>query len=306
MIKLRDLIFETPDRVYSDGTLDPIAKFSDVDARAFLYDHVDDLLYVAEDSEIWHTDMITSIRYFYNKNKDKNIPVSDDPFGIMQVVSDKNYEKITNSTYSDKGSSNRNDYVSIGYILGRYWKNKKIISFWNDSVEKIGEDKFKKFVHLFEKYSGEKIGDLKVEFMDGTQTKSKKEKIDDLIKQQHIDQGAKKALKDLGLYGDLEDKKIKEPEWKHEFRENKVKSRYSVENVYVNGKRVSGETLASSEKQAVVNIIIRSLEGSHKNYPAPHIMRAFELKGFRVKKLEDVKPVEKPMDNKKYWWQDRD
>ncbi len=87
------------------------------------------------------------------------------------------------------------------------------------------------------------------------------------------------------------------------------RDRYSVENVYVNGKRVSGETIAASEKQAVMNIIIRSLEGSHKNYPAPHIMKALELKGFRVKKLENQSPstISKgSTEEKKYWWQDRD
>lgn len=302
MIKLKDLLFETPDRVYSDGTLDPIAKFSDSDAKAFMYDHVDDVLYISKDHESWHTDILTTLIYAYENKRD----LKEEPFVIMNVVSNHDFPRVTNGAYSDKGSTRRNDYVSDGYILGRYWENKKILSFWNNSMQDVGVDKFKKFSNLFEKFSGEKIEDLKVEFMDGTQTKSKKEKVDDLIKKQHLDQGAKKALKDLGLYGDLEDKKQKEPEWKQEFRENKVKSRYSVENVYVNGKRINGETLASSEKQAVVNIVIRSLEGPQKNNPAPHIMRAMELKGFRVKKLEDVKPIDKVPTEKKYWWQDRD
>ena len=80
------------------------------------------------------------------------------------------------------------------------------------------------------------------------------------------------------------------------------KNLYSVENVYVNGRRVGGETEASSEKQAVANIVFRNLEGSHKNYPTPHFMKAFQLKGFKVKKINRPQQVT----DKKYWWQDTD
>jgi len=298
MIKLKDLLFETPDRVYVDGNFDPIARFNDNDARSFMYDHVDDVLYVAVDHESWHTDMLSTLILAYDNKRD----LKEEPFVIMEIISDHDFPRVTNSIYSDKGSTRRNDYVSYGYILGRYWKTKKILSFWNDSVKDVGEEKFKKFSHLFEKYSKERIEDLKVEFMDGTQTKSKKEKVDDLIKRQHLDQNAKKALRDLGLYGGTKDVDVKEPEWKKEFRENKEKFPYSVENVYVNGKRVGGVTNASSDKQAVTNIVIRNLSDSQKNYPAPHIMKAFELKGFKVKKNEKTVPTHSP-EQKEFWWQ---
>lgn len=80
------------------------------------------------------------------------------------------------------------------------------------------------------------------------------------------------------------------------------KDSYTVENVYVNGKRVGGTTNASSERQAVTNIVIRNLSDSQKNYPAPHIMKAFQLKGFKVKK-NDKPVVSQPPKQQEFWWQ---
>lgn len=80
------------------------------------------------------------------------------------------------------------------------------------------------------------------------------------------------------------------------------KETFEVENVYVNGKRVGGITQAASEKQAVMNIIIRHLPDSQKKYPAPHIIKALQLKGFKVKKA-DPKPIQaKSAEQQEFWW----
>lgn len=74
------------------------------------------------------------------------------------------------------------------------------------------------------------------------------------------------------------------------------KERYEVKNVYVNGRRVNGETMASSEAQALSNVIIQNLKS---NEPIGiKILDAKRIKGYTIKKLPQQ---QKPQEFKKHW-----
>ena len=75
------------------------------------------------------------------------------------------------------------------------------------------------------------------------------------------------------------------------------KDKYEVTNVYLNGRRVSGITTASSDKHALANVIYQNLSDSQKGSIALKINNAKEIKGYKIKKL----PPEPDQPFKKHW-----
>lgn len=103
-------------------------------------------------------------------------------------------------------------------ILGRYWRNSKVISFWQKKELvlqnfKLIEDFLKQFSTGREEVGYEFI-DVKKVFAhtelfkkDDDQLKRGSEEIADLVKKQHTDASAKKKLKDMGYYDTATDRK---------------------------------------------------------------------------------------------------
>ena len=73
------------------------------------------------------------------------------------------------------------------------------------------------------------------------------------------------------------------------------KDRYEVNNVYVNGSRVNGVTMASSEAQALSNVIIQNLK--NRESIGTKILDAKRIKGYTIKKL----PNQSSQEPKKHW-----
>jgi hypothetical protein len=73
------------------------------------------------------------------------------------------------------------------------------------------------------------------------------------------------------------------------------KDKYEVKNVYLNGRRIDGVTIASSEAQALSNVIIQNLKGSESI--GLKILDAKRIKGYAIKKLPN-QPTQEP---KKHW-----
>ena len=73
------------------------------------------------------------------------------------------------------------------------------------------------------------------------------------------------------------------------------RDRYEVKNVYLNGSRVNGITMASSEAQALSNVIIQNLKNTGS--VGIKILDAKRIKGYTIKKLPPIPPQE----FKKHW-----
>lgn len=166
-IKLKSLLeylHETPDRVvkigaepYSTDKADLLAKFSNNDALAFIC--TDDYAIVGTGNKQYHHDLGMGARVAYDAVRDEmrgmrrkqsdikldNLIENKDA-ELLDVIS--KYEKeseiiITNHKMFLDDIKNTADFVSNlidnsrnipGFVSGRFWKEKKIISFWNNKT----------------------------------------------------------------------------------------------------------------------------------------------------------------------------
>lgn len=74
------------------------------------------------------------------------------------------------------------------------------------------------------------------------------------------------------------------------FKEHAEKQAFRVTNVYVRGSRVDGETTASSDKAALINVIIRNLTPEQQRNPREYIHKAIEVGGYKIEPILRLDP----------------
>jgi uncharacterized protein YuzE len=318
------LIKESPDAVDyvdSDGN-DITLWYDDDEAIPFIYDVDSDVGFLGENGRT-HGHMKHGIRDLIFQRDQRVSPTTNWVWagGYHIGVSHKNLnaeetlkivrDKIDKMKF-DMSNGSRG-LVSAGYILGRVWPEVGVVSFWNKKADVIKHISGIEYLMDFAMEASNILTkDMEWEFIDdqgpkrldadsNAENSLSDEEYKTLLAKQHLDPKAKEELLNRGLIG--AGKARQEPEWNKPFNESmkltkileellvETKETYEVENVFLNGKRVGGITMASSDKQALSNIIIRNLPENLRGTIGIKIADAKKIGGYKIKKLS-VNPTQ--------------
>lgn len=237
---IRRSLKENPEDVYANDT--HIAGFRDSDAYSFvidiqtgvgIYGSTND--YNGVYGQVYHRDILDLLFGIGREISDNAYDEKDIPDFIERKLSRakmslsgsiSNIIKFATRLYIDnKNKFNSIDARKIG-IVGRLWKEEKIISFWNQRDDLIQNEKIirnfvdKEFSNA-EDYDIDYIGknnndnlipyDEFFNIKSNIKSKMTPKEIEDLMKKQHIDPNAKEKLQAIGMispHGSLKQQKV--------------------------------------------------------------------------------------------------
>jgi len=209
-------IVESPDEVWSKDRA--VASHNERDAYTFIIDRKTGAAFYASSSEekkvdaVYHyhiLDIITNVRNLKDRSV-SSIKSYLKKHGISFIASDSDILTILKRSGSYEVEESKDARRIV--MAGRFWKRKRIVSFWNSrkdiiknwnitssfltkifgSIEKIRFD-------FVEKDESEPL--YTTQDLDKEKKKKSKEEIMDLMSRQHLDPKAKAELRDRGISG---------------------------------------------------------------------------------------------------------